>query len=439
MVLVALAQALEDLHRVGDRRLVDLDLLEAPLERRVALQVLAVLVERRRADRLQLAAGERGLQDRGRVDRALGGAGADQVVELVDEEDDVAALGDLLHHLLQPLLELAAVLRAGDQGGQVERVDLLVLEQLGHLAAGDPRGEALDDRGLADPGLAEQHRVVLLAAGEDLHDPLDLGLAADHRVELALGGELGQVAAELVEQLRGLLALARAAAGALAPAAGAGEHADDLVADLLRVGVEVEQDAGGDALVLAHEPEQDVLGADVVVAERERLAQRQLEHLLGARRERDLAGGDLLAGADDADDLGADALDGDVERLEHARGEALLLAQQPEQDVLGADVVVLQGPGFLLREDDHLPGPFCESLEQLFSVSASGPCAYLSSSCAGGRDSAGGTHPLHRLLCCRGIRTSGLSTTASGQYIGAPPVPAGAGLKPAAATQVAGE
>src|SRR5690606_20702891 len=101
----------------------------------------------------------------------------------------------------------------------------------------------------------------------------DLGLAADHRVELAVGGELGEVAAELVEQLRGLLALARARAGlTLTAAAGTGQHADDLVADLLRVRVEVEQDARGDAFVLAHEPEQDVLGADVVVAERERLA-----------------------------------------------------------------------------------------------------------------------------------------------------------------------
>ena len=69
----------------------------------------------------------------------------------------------------------------------------------------------------------------------------------------------------------------------LAAAAGAGQHPDDLVADLLRVGVEVEQDARRDALVLAHQPEQDVLGADVVVAEAERLAQRELEHLLGAR------------------------------------------------------------------------------------------------------------------------------------------------------------
>src|SRR5438132_5355393 len=43
----------------------------------------------------------------------------------------------------------------------------------------------------------------------------------------------------------------------------------------LRVGVEVEQDARGDALVLAHQAEQDVLGADVVVAQRQRLAQRE--------------------------------------------------------------------------------------------------------------------------------------------------------------------
>ena len=208
--LVAVAQAAQDLDGVVHRRLLDADLLEAPLEGGVALEVLAVLVERRRADRLQLAAGERRLEDRGRVDRALGRAGADEVVELVDEQDDVAALGDLLHHLLQALLELAAVLRARDEGGEVERVDLLALQELGHLVRADARGEALDDGGLADAGLADQHRVVLRAAREDLHHALDLGLAPDDGVELALGGELGQVAAELVEELRALRLLAGA-------------------------------------------------------------------------------------------------------------------------------------------------------------------------------------------------------------------------------------
>ena len=157
---------------------------------------------------------------------------------------------------------------------------------------------------------------------------------------------------------------ARPARACLA-AAGAGEHADDLVADLLGVGVEVEQDPRGDALVLAHEAEQDVLGADVVVAEGERLAQRELEHLLRARRERDLAGRDLVALADDPRDLRAHLLHRDVEGLEHARREALFLAQQPEQDVLGADVVVLERPGLVLGEDDDLASPFGEPLEQV--------------------------------------------------------------------------
>ena len=162
MDLVALAQAAQDADRVLDRRLVDEDRLEAPLERGVLLDVLAVLVERRRADGVQLAAGEHRLEQVGGVHRALGRAGADDRVELVDEQDD-PALGvlDLLEDGLEALLELAAELGAGDQRAEVERDDPLVLEPLGHVAADDPLGEALDDGRLADAGLADQDRVVL--------------------------------------------------------------------------------------------------------------------------------------------------------------------------------------------------------------------------------------------------------------------------------------
>src|SRR5205814_10629825 len=190
-----------------------------------------------RADRLQLAACQRRLQDRRRVDRALRGTRPDEVVQLVDEQDDVAALGDLLHHLLQALLELTAVLRARDERCEVERVDLLVLQDVRHLVRGDARSEALDDGGLADAGLADQHRVVLRAPREDLHQALDLGLAADDGVELAFGRLLREVAAELVQELRALRLLARrpTAAAAALTAAWTGEHADDLVANLLGV------------------------------------------------------------------------------------------------------------------------------------------------------------------------------------------------------------
>ena len=87
--LVALLQAAEDRDRVGDRRLADVDRLEAPLERRVLLDVLAVLVERRRADAAQLAAREHRLEHVARVHRAFGRARADDRVQLVDEEDDL--------------------------------------------------------------------------------------------------------------------------------------------------------------------------------------------------------------------------------------------------------------------------------------------------------------------------------------------------------------
>jgi hypothetical protein len=120
-----------------------------------------------------------------------------------------------------------------------------------------------------------------------------------------------------------------------------------------------------DALVLAHQAEKDVLRSDVVVAQRESLAQRQLEHFLGTRRERDLAGGDLVALADDACDLGPDFLHRNVEGLQNAGGKALLFTEQAEEDVLGADVVVFERPRLILRENHDLPCPFGESLEQL--------------------------------------------------------------------------
>ena len=81
---------MQDLDRLIDRRRIDDDRLEAALQRAVLLDVLAVLVERRGADALQLAARERRLQHVGGVDGALGAARADERVQLVDEQDHVA-------------------------------------------------------------------------------------------------------------------------------------------------------------------------------------------------------------------------------------------------------------------------------------------------------------------------------------------------------------
>jgi hypothetical protein len=132
---------------------------------------------------------------------------------------------------------------------------------------------------------------------------------------------------------------------------------------LLRSAPSFDQHLRGDALALADEAEQDVLGADVVVAELQRLAQRQLEDLLGARGERDVAAGRLLALADDLLDLLAHRVQRDVQALQRLRRDALTLVDQAEQDVLGADVVVVEHPRLFLREHDHPAGPVGEPLE----------------------------------------------------------------------------
>ena len=210
MNLVALAQTAQDRDGVLDRRLADEHRLEAPLERGVLLDVLAILVERGRADGVQLAAGQHRLQHLRGVHRAFAGAGADDRVQLVDEQDDRAlGFGDLLEHGLEPLLELAAVLGAGHQRAHVEREDLLVLQPLGHVAADDALRQPFDDGGLADAGLADEHRVVLGAARQHLDDAAHFLVAADDRIELALLGELGEVAAVAGERLVGGLRVLR--------------------------------------------------------------------------------------------------------------------------------------------------------------------------------------------------------------------------------------
>ena len=227
---------------------------------------------------VELAAGQHGLEDGGGVDGALGGPGPHEGVDLVDEQDDVAAGAHLLEDLLEALLEVAAVARAGHEGAHVQGVELLVAQGLGHVAVDDGLAQALDDGGLAHAGLADEDGVVLGAPGEDLHDPLHLLVAADDRVELALARRGGEIAPELVEDGRagGHALLAGAAGGHGLLALVAREHLHDGLAHGGQVRAELGQDLGGHALALAQQAEQDVLGADVIVAQLEGLGQVEL-------------------------------------------------------------------------------------------------------------------------------------------------------------------
>ena len=207
--LVPVAQPVQDLDRVGAARLGHHDRLEAAGERRVGLDVAAVLVQRRRADDVQLAAGQRRLEHVPGVHGAAPAvaapaARADHRVQLVDEDDQLVAVrADLVDQRPQPLLEVAAVAGARDDAGELQLHHAAPDEGVRDVAVGDALGDALDHRRLADAGLADEHRVVLGAAREHLDGLLDLVGPAHDGVELPGPGRGGEVLAELVER-RGL-------------------------------------------------------------------------------------------------------------------------------------------------------------------------------------------------------------------------------------------
>src|SRR5262245_152998 len=157
--LVAILDAEQHLDRLALGRRIDLDRLEAALERTILLDVLAVFRRGRGADAANLAARQRRLEDVGGVERTFVRARTHQRVQFVDEHDDVRVLGQLLHDRLEAFFELTAVLRAGNDERDVERQDPLVGEEVRHIAVDDLLRQAFDDGCLADARLTNQHRV----------------------------------------------------------------------------------------------------------------------------------------------------------------------------------------------------------------------------------------------------------------------------------------
>ena len=333
--LVLVAQTLQNLNGILGGRLVDLNRLETTLQSGILFDVLAVLVERGRADDLYLAAAQRGLEDVRCIGSALSGAGAHQHMHLIDEQDGVFLGGQLFDDLLDALLELAAVLGARDHAGQVERDQALAFQGFGHIAGNDLLGQTLDNGGLADTRITDQRRVVLGTAGQNLNDTLNLLGAADNRVQLALLGSGGQVAAKLAERVLAVSAAvcstARLAGNAVLYAA---ERFIQLLDKDLRGDTQVGQCGQCHILPFAQDAEQQMFGADIAGAHLIRGLYGQLYNALGARRHALRRGGIRGAAAGQIFNLLNECFIGHAGGSECLGGRAAALTQQAEQQVL---------------------------------------------------------------------------------------------------------
>ena len=140
---------------------------------------------------------------------------------------------------------------------------------------------------------------------------------------------------------------------------------DDLLANAVEVCAQFYENLCGNTFALTDETQQDVLGADVVVAQLQRFAETQLQDLLCTRSKRNVPGGSLLALPDDFLHLFAHSLKGNIQRFESFRGDTFALVDETQQDVLGANVVVVEHLGFFLCQDDDSTRPVGKPLKHV--------------------------------------------------------------------------
>ena len=124
--------------------------------------MLAVFIQRGRADAVQFTPRQRRFEQVRGIHRPIGLARADKRVHFVDEQDDLARRrGDFGQDRFQPFLELTTIFRTGNQRAHIERHQLLVAQGFRHVAIDDPQRQPFGNRGFTDAGFTDQNRVVL--------------------------------------------------------------------------------------------------------------------------------------------------------------------------------------------------------------------------------------------------------------------------------------
>ena len=321
------------------------------------------------ANHLDLAAREGGLEDVGGVHRTFRTARPHERVDLIEEQDAVLRILRFLDELLETLLELSAVHRAGDHARHVERDHPLAAHPLRGVPGGDRFGETLHDGRLADARLADQHGVVLRAAGKDLENALNLGLASDHGIQFALGGGFREIASVGVE--RGRLLFLAAFPLALLCVGGLVfvrlvrcRRFLLVVRQLGRFGVcccgalaveRLEEGVGRDLVseedlrphrfTFAQHGEHDVFGTDLVGLHADGLDLRELQHLLcaGGQRKR-TPRHEGVAPPDHPVELHAEVVVVETEPGQAFAGVAVLHLEDAGEDMFRADVGVVVVP-----------------------------------------------------------------------------------------------
>ena len=207
---------------------------------------------------------------------------------------------------------------------------------------------------LPTPGSPIRTGLFLVRPAQDLDHPFDLVLSPHQGIQAALNGQLGQIATEFRQQ-RSFL--------------GPADHglfrvgATQFLADRSQLQPSFMQYLRCQALVFAKNPQQQVFGSDMPVAQTFGLVGRKGEDSLAFRTQGKVDRcRHLLPNYGSSLDILLDGIDGRV-RAQKAIGEALVLPHQAQEKVFGLDGGASELAGFVPSEKDHPSGFFGVSLK----------------------------------------------------------------------------
>ena len=123
-------------------------------------------------------------------------------MQFVDEENVFpVGLGNLFHNRLQAFFEFTTKLCASNEGAEIERDELFVLEGFGNVTSHNAKSETFDDGGFTNSGLANKDWIVFGATGKHLHDAANFFITSNNWIEFTVTSPFGEVEAVLFDSL----------------------------------------------------------------------------------------------------------------------------------------------------------------------------------------------------------------------------------------------
>ena len=197
---VFVLDSFEDFVGIFDGGFGDINFGKTPGEGFVLVEKIAVFGVRCRSDAADIAPSQRRLEDVACIHApAASAACSHQCMDLVDEDDRIGQGFELVNHPLEALFKISAKFRPSHQCPHLQRINSGIFEDFGDGTFGDPECQSLGDSGFAHTGFSDEEGVVLLAAHQRLHHPLDLFFPTNHRIDFVILCQCDQLNRKVIE------------------------------------------------------------------------------------------------------------------------------------------------------------------------------------------------------------------------------------------------